>query len=107
MSNVPSKIEKQELENLAKAGGYHFKLLLAWLSSITLLFLVPQDYQVAILPVAGVLLILVGISFVNLQFFQSCPRCGYKINQVLPNCGDCGLNLRLRSTKGDGSEWTQ
>jgi hypothetical protein len=39
----------------------------------------------------GVLICLVGVSAINLQYFQKCPRCEARIVRTRGSCVDCGL----------------
>lgn len=107
MSSEPTEDEKSDLRALAKAGVNHFKLLIGVLVSATLAFWVPDKFKMAFILIAAALAIVYGVSHINMQFYQRCPRCQHRLNMASPQCRNCGLNIGLGSKKGDGSEWLQ
>ena len=99
--------EKEELKNLESAGRSHLKLLTALILSGAISFLVSEPYKLFFFSFTAVLAIVYGISHINIQFFQRCPRCKKRLNSISGSCNNCGLNINLGSKKGDGSEWFQ
>lgn len=105
MNKDPTEIEKEDLIAISAAGGHHFKLLLAMIVSGGIVLIVPEQYKIIFIVLSGLLIVLYGISHINMQFFQRCPRCSVCLNMASPVCLGCGLKLHPTSSRGDGSEW--
>ena len=106
MSNDPNEKEVQALDSLAKTGRFHSKLLVATLVFVGIVFIAPKDFQVLIAVPAIILIVIFSFSFVNLQYFQRCPRCKTRRNMHSGSCGKCGMNFYPTKTS-TSSKWLE
>jgi hypothetical protein len=91
MSTVPTEREQAELDKMARAGSAHFILLVVLIGVGGITFLLPEDIAPLAIVGVAILLTLAGVSSVNLQYFQKCPRCKVRIARTQGSCGQCGL----------------
>ncbi|CAA0113820.1 Uncharacterised protein [Halioglobus japonicus] len=105
MTTKPNEFERQQLEEISKAGLFHFRWLVATILAFGAIFVVPTSFQIMVAVPAGILLIGLGISHINQQFFQECPRCNAKLVRTSPTCTGCGLELLLDQSRRNSSGW--
>ena len=91
LNTVPSAAESKELEKLSKAGHVHFILLVVLICVAGLTLIFPDDVAPLAVIVLGALICLTGLSTVNLQYFQRCPRCTKRMSRAQRACAFCGL----------------
>jgi hypothetical protein len=102
---LPTDEEIQELNSLSRAGRNHFFLLLILVAAVLLIFVVPESFKLAVGSVAIVLLLMCIVSHINMQYFQSCPRCKSRLNTKAAECVGCGLNILYRQPPKHQKGW--
>jgi hypothetical protein len=102
MSNVPTESEQKKLDKMSKAGQVHFAILVILICLGGISFLVPEDTAPLMAVGVGVLICFVGLSTVNLQYFQKCPRCGVRIDRKQGSCVHCGLEYHVPESAKTG-----
>lgn len=105
MNTQLTEQEKEFVVGLAKAGGFHFKLTILFPASVIVALNVPRSFAPLFWFIAGILFLAFSVSFINLQFFQKCPRCSTGLSPNRTVCSGCGLNYGLGLKNGDGNEW--
>ena len=101
MSN-PTESEQKKLDKMSKAGQVHFAMLVILICLGSISFLVPDDTAPLMAVGVGVLICVVGLSAVNLQYFQKYPRCGVRIDRKQGSCVHCGLKYHVRESTKTG-----
>lgn len=92
-TNLPSDDEKRMLTDMRKAGRVHKAILLVSVLSFLVAMLLPMPYRGMALLVTLIMTALLGISYINMQFFQQCPRCRARLTLIGRQCGSCGMLL--------------
>jgi len=105
MSDIPTEEEQAELDKMAKAGSAHFVLLVVLIGLGGITFLLPEDIAPLAIVGVAILLTIAGVSTVNLQHFQRCPRCNIRISRTQGSCAQCGLKFYGVKNSQDGSGW--
>lgn len=103
MKNEVKESEKEELYELRKAGIFHFRLFIFSLAMILITILVPAHIKIIPGALSAISILALGISHLNIQYFQKCPNCSTAIRPSVPSCRNCGIGISHK--KGDGSEW--
>lgn len=103
MNTLPTESESRILEKLSKAGYFHFALLVLLIFIASLVLFASKDGAPIQVAVLGGLICLTGISTINLQYFQKCPRCNTRMSRVHAACGSCGLEYYSRKADQPGT----
>ena len=102
LSSVPTVEEKKRLEKLFKSKKIHFILLVVLIFVASLTFLFPGKFSSIGILALGVTIFFVGLSSLNLQHFQRCPRCAGRMMRGSLACSSCGLEYYGPDTAKQG-----
>lgn len=94
MSELPDESERRQLADMRKAGRVHKFILLIFTCALLLGLALPEPRNSLLLFIALLSSALLGISYINMQFFQQCPRCKARLTLAGRQCGRCGMSLR-------------
>ena len=105
MSAEPDENERRQLADLRKAGRVHTAILLVCVVSLLAALVLPESLRGPALFLVLVSSSLFGISFINMQFFQQCPRCKARLTLLGRSCGRCGMFLYPGKFRDSGGNW--